>query len=394
MRDGIHVGSSSYDSRTLTMEIECRKSTQDLAAVEMQKLWRELDRASNFLMYQPNGLTKPVFFRTYRSDTSQLVDVMAQAAMRTFTVEVLAEPFALGLREDIAAATVAPSSTAYGVTISTVKGDVATPPVLFTGTTAITSQQWLLATTNPVRFYEAELAVNGTDAADVSNAEYSSGAGVSVSFATNAAMTTRLSDFLGQQNPITAGRHRALARMKLSTTGSTVRARLLVNGTPVPTPSGAAYATLSDTSTAQVVDLGFVHVAGGGVGFDTALSAGPELIIQLQRVSGTATVVVDWLMTCLPDSTAVINPPVGSVGATRVIDAVQDSAYYVDSSPPFTANVDGKTGMLGHVGGFPLLVPGKTNVLIWLLAQGAMASTTSVSVSYWPLYVHARPVSS
>lgn len=127
MRDGISVGASQYDARTLTIELELVKSTQDASATEVQKLFRELDRASNYLMYQPNNLTKPVFFRLYRSDTSQLEDVIAQAAMRRFTIELLAEPFALGLRETLGPFTVSndPANPATNIAAPTL--NTATP---------------------------------------------------------------------------------------------------------------------------------------------------------------------------------------------------------------------------------------------------------------------------
>ncbi|GGO86601.1 hypothetical protein GCM10011584_09310 [Nocardioides phosphati] len=106
MRDGISVGSSSYDARTLTIELECIKNDQDSAATELQKLARELDRESNLIMYRPDGASKPVFFKTFRSDLAQIDDVIAQKAMRRFTIELLAEPFALGLPEALPKVTV------------------------------------------------------------------------------------------------------------------------------------------------------------------------------------------------------------------------------------------------------------------------------------------------
>ena len=108
MRDGINVSSSQYDARTLTIGLTLVHTSEDAKATEIQKLARELDRDVNFLMYQPVGATKPVFFRLFRSDMSQLEQFTGTpSSLAKPTIELLAEPFALGLLETLGPYTVA-----------------------------------------------------------------------------------------------------------------------------------------------------------------------------------------------------------------------------------------------------------------------------------------------
>ena len=98
MRDGAFVSSSTYDNRVLSIGLDLRAANQDTWATEFQKLARILDGASSILKYQPNGASKPVFFKTYRS---QMVDVdmsvVGQGSVFV-TVELLADPLAVGTR--------------------------------------------------------------------------------------------------------------------------------------------------------------------------------------------------------------------------------------------------------------------------------------------------------
>ena len=79
LRDGGHVAASVYDMRTLVVSLDLNCATQDIAAAEVQKLARELDRETNYIRYQPTDATFPVFFKTYRSDVSNLVRFAASS---------------------------------------------------------------------------------------------------------------------------------------------------------------------------------------------------------------------------------------------------------------------------------------------------------------------------
>lgn len=99
--DGVHVAASAYEPRRLTLVLQLSALSLDASATAIQALSRELDRPFNVLKYQPNT-TQPVYFRLERSDYTTLT---FNEASRQATVELLAEPFALGPQEVLPAIT-------------------------------------------------------------------------------------------------------------------------------------------------------------------------------------------------------------------------------------------------------------------------------------------------
>lgn len=420
MRDGIHVGSSSYGERVLTIELESIQANQDLAAVQMQRLWRELDRANNWIRYQPNGLTKPVFFRTYRSDTSQLEDVIAQAAMRTFTIEVLAEPFALGLKESLGPYTVnndpAAASNGCYVDLPTILGDVPTPLVLWDDA-ASDAGRYLVAThassAVPLIFSQAESMALGTDTTNPGGGPDAlmSGTGTNnyarTSFATDATMQVRLTWTV----PATAvGTYRVVAFVRTSAAGL---AEYSLGCSLTATPGGVGVAGVEfvppgvgGTTARAVVDLGLIDFSQGvppAVGYGAIVNAfaTQALYLYASRVSGTPS--LDW------DAVALL--PVGgqsgetfqpqmlltvNLGANPVVDGVAEvvSARTV-AGDPTTGAATFAHSSFGVVGGFPLAQPAVANrlFLVRAAADGTSlkATTTAVTGAYWPRYVHVRP---
>lgn len=419
MRDGIHVGSSSYDSRTLVIELQCRKSNQDDAAVEIQKLWRELDRANNWIKYQPNGLTKPVFFRTYRSDTSRLEDVIAQAAMREFTIEVLAEPFALGLVETLGPYTVtndpAAGSNGCYFDVTGVIGDVAAPVVVHDGTRVV--GHGILATrtrllTNMLWVKQFESTSNITLGTDTTNPgggpdAAMSGTGtnnyVRTSFATNTAMVERVQWVMfneastAAQRQAIRGTYRVIVIVRRSDTTSVIDVR---------TTSGETIRTTATTSR-QMVDLGFATIGQriatsvGHSSSDTGTFA-PNLSLFAQRVSGTGTLDWDAVLFIPADEQQMqwtVNNSVGTSFHT-LIDAVQDNVAVMSTgtAPLSSAPVFWTSPRVSVSGMLPKVVPNVTNRFFFLQAAskgGAMtkADTSSMTLYYWPRYLFVRPVS-
>jgi hypothetical protein len=108
LADGERLSAAAYANRQLRLSLELITASQDASAGALQALWRELDRPSNLLMYQPEGATNPVFFRTLRSMDNSVQDYAGggPATLRTVDVEIAAEPFALGLRETLPQVTV------------------------------------------------------------------------------------------------------------------------------------------------------------------------------------------------------------------------------------------------------------------------------------------------
>ncbi len=110
MADGELLTASAFRNRTLVFALDLMTSTVDNQGVELQKLWRELNRPpvepggpNNVIRWQPNGQSKPVFFRTFRSSRNRVRDLPGAGTFRILTVEIEAEPTADGLKETVGA---------------------------------------------------------------------------------------------------------------------------------------------------------------------------------------------------------------------------------------------------------------------------------------------------
>src|SRR5262245_36277675 len=55
LRDGDFVGATAYGNRELGLVLTVKATPADAAAVEVQKLARELDRKTNLLEWRPDG---------------------------------------------------------------------------------------------------------------------------------------------------------------------------------------------------------------------------------------------------------------------------------------------------------------------------------------------------
>lgn len=409
MRDGIHVSSSQYDSRTVTMVLELRKSTQDAHATEMQKLFRELDRATNYLMYQPTGATKPVFFKLYRSDTSQLEDVMAQTAMRTFTVELLAEPFALGLRETLGPYTVnndpAHATNGNYFDVSGVLGDVAAEPVLWwsTGSPRLHLGVSHAATAIPFVWSQAELAssmINDTTIPGGGPDAAMSGTAANnfarTSFATVSNMAARISF----SDLIPIGSWRLIVGIRRSDSAGVINLKVQANNVL----QSDTFVTENDTDR-HAIDLGIVTSTSGAgrVGQGAVLNATEPapLALYAERASGTST--LDWdyvLLLPVGGQAGELAPPQSLMydsfvgGFAPVIDATLDLIVQWSGGDPSvgTSTIDTVTTPL--IGAMPTINPGMVNrfyVIHEGLASHAKATALTVNVAYWPRYLFVRP---
>ncbi|MFI2577694.1 hypothetical protein ACH5AJ_36475 [Streptomyces rochei] len=111
--DGERLTAAAYANRTLTLSLELIAG-QDASATAMQALWRELDRPTNVIRYQPDGMPSPVFFRTIRSSDTRVREYPGggSTALRTLEVQVRAESCAVGLRVDLPQVVVSNDPTA------------------------------------------------------------------------------------------------------------------------------------------------------------------------------------------------------------------------------------------------------------------------------------------
>jgi len=423
MRDGINVSSSQYDARTITLGLTLVHTTEDNKATELQKLARELDRETNFLRYQPTGATKPVFFRLYRSDMSQLEQFTGTpSAIAKPTIELLAEPFFLGLRETLGPFTVnndpAAGSNGHYFDVTGVIGDVAVPFIFVNtgthngnGTIALRQHgtpsdmaSWMMA--------QAESCTLGTDTTNPGGGPDAamSGTGtnnfVRTSFATAATMTTRITKTLTLSDAAglaLRGKYRLLAVVRRSDNTSVMTAQGSI-GTTLYTNVGPIV-TIPLTTSRQLVDLGAI-VAGapiervGRYGAVEIPSLNFLASIAAARSSGAGTLDFDYFILLPADESYLTFDGLFNTTAEMVVDGTLESAYQTeDGIDPFLATSSAITWWFSVTGGFPSLVPNQTNRVFYVIGAHTAgpgnvinkADVATVSVHYWPRYVFVRP---
>jgi len=416
MRDGVFVSSSNYDSRVLTLGLSLVHSSADNKATEIQKLARELDRDGNFLRYQPTGATKPVFFRLFRSDMSQLEQFSLPHALAKPTVELLAEPFALGLRETLGPFTVnndpAAGSNGHYFDVTGVIGDVAAPCILQNATrtvrTGFLSVRQNGTPSDLTAFTQFEGA-GCTPFADTTNPGGGPDAAMSgavannylrTSFATTTVLNQRVSwepTLTAAQNLALQGRFRILAVVRRSDASSVMTASAGVLGL-----TANAVVTIPAVTTRQVVDLGLVTIgsaANGTTGYTTGNTTFVGLTFNAGRASGTGT--LDWdYFALMPADEATVIWASASTAATSSDDLLDGYADRV--SRALSGDAAAGTAQVSNVqatagGGIPDLVPNQTNRFLFLESDGVSgqnivkANTSSFTLNYWPRYLFVRP---
>ena len=423
MRDGVHVGSSTYDARTLELELTLIEDLDDeFAAEEMQKLWRELDRPDNVLRYWPEGLDKPVFFRLYRSDVSSLEELWTVPLARTITLELLAEPFALGLKESLGPYTVsnnlAAASNGCYFDVSTVVGDVAAPMVMWHDNADQTTRDLVAVTPSPLfTWAHAEggspvaLGTDTTNPGGGPDADMS-GTGtnnyVRTSFATTLTMAERVRWDVPAITP--SGRYRVLAWVRLPN-NSAVRSVQLwapgADGVMVAQSPVLSWPTTGVFPKRIMVDFGLIAVGdsdAGPVGYGSATPSRSPYSLSFRGASSAAQA-LDWDAFALvpagdATSTALVDYPTTSTANGLVLDGVRGEALFqvTAGDPTVGAGAVDLTRSPKVAGTFPTLTPGVTNRCHLFRTVGGDLSSVStsctVSAAYWPRYLFIRPVSS
>lgn len=428
MRDGINVSSSQYDSRVLTLGLTLVHTSEDAKATELQKLARELDRADNFLMYQPTGATKPVFFRLYRSDMSQLEQFTGlPSSLGKPTIELLAEPFAIGLRETLGPYTInndpAAASAQMYADVTGVIGDVASPLVITDTSRGPTSG--LLAvrqhgTPSDLTFlWQAESMAPGTDTTNPGGAADAtmSGTGTTnylrTTFATTATMTSRVSLVPLSTVPTTAqglafkGRYNLYACVRRSDNTSVMTAAIAMPGksdtsaVPIPLTTSRQMVMIGQVSlTVPAERVGYGASTPGAVTLDAGLSAG--ISVKAARSSGAGTLDWDYFALIPADESVVVwSSPGATAPDVGVIDGYAGMIYRTEGG---TGSIFAGTALLNSkfaenvAGGIPRLVPNQTNRL-YFISGGfgtsgggqSKSETNALTVDYWPLYLYVRP---
>ena len=416
MTDGGFQSSSLYAYRSIHLELMVNAATEDAAATALQSLHRELDRETNLLKWQPNGASSPVFFRTWRTSPVQIVDQPAARSIYYVTLEIPADPLALGLRETVSIGTVnnnpAAGSNGCYFDVTGVKGDVAAPLMLlmtsytYDSTTIAVRQHGtpsdltffkqaesltlLTDTTNPGGGPDAAMSGTGTN-------NY-----VRTSFAT--ATASRLLWNIASDHSTAAkklalsGTYRIYAAVRRSGTSSDISLQVVYS-----TLSSGSMVATQKTASRQIVDLGLIQLGpttdsigyGASNGFD---ATNGTLYFVASRTSGAET--LDW------DCVFAIPADEETHGHSNVLLVAPVDGFLVDSGNENMVPVVGDPFTTGYVGvpatnpvvtgGWLHVKPNQTNRFYVLMhSQIGHVSTVGLSAtfagSYWPRYLHVRP---
>lgn len=417
LADGAVIPASAYDNRVLRLVLRLKDATasSDTSAQQVQKIARELNRATNILRWQP-GTTTPVFFRTLRAEFDALYWDPVQ---KQCTVTIPAEPFAYGLQQTPSPITVSndPAAGAAGCffDVTNVFGDVDTP-LFLTRPVTNCGEQSLFAvrrrgTPSAMPFLlQAESMTQGTDTTTQANSGTFSGAGNNYSRSTFATgtMTTRLSTlkFPAAASVDARGQYRVFARVRKNGSTSTITIR-----TAFASSSGITTAITNDTvtvtgTTVQMIDVGTVSLPIGpdpiynGLDGTQLIVEGMYFRLEAARVAGTDTLDIDYFLFVPADDRLCIVAwsPTGPPGAADnlVLDSFNEIAYgYLASTGELCS-----TGIPYIVGGPPMLTPGVTNRVFHINeVQPATAETTwpttwSFQPYWWPRFLFVAPVGS
>lgn len=419
LADGEAIPATAYGNRTLKIPlVVVPQATAEAGATIMQALARELARPTNILKVQLTGLTAPVFFRTYAAPDYALSLLRLMPATRTtITVEIQAEPFALGLKETIAPVTVTEDPAAavnpMRWDITGVKGDVETPLVLTLPTgnlydsgdpISVMGVRRRGTVANAPFFVQAESMTLGTDTTLPGNDAVMSGTGSNyarTSFATNASMVTRISmaTFPASINGDIRGRYRVFALLRKSVASGTVNVQLGY------TASGSPALVQNDPVTADAV-TGRCHLDLGLISFPTGVDpvtdgySGTELAakgryieVRAERVGGSASLDIDYLLFVPADDTLALIDWGDALSTSDefVVDGTHEMIYTQTTSDEVYGS---RPSVLA--GGFPMVTPNVTNRIFWVRRAGRGATvtkseTTVIAVAYWPRYLFVRP---
>lgn len=415
LSDGGYVGPSSYGLRTLVLDMDLLQTTQDAWAGSYQALKRELDRATNWLMFKPTGATFPVFFKTYRSDVASLEEVYSAAAFRQASVEVIAEPFAYGERETITVGTVnndpAAGSNGCYFDVAGIKGDVAAPMVLVdTGTVTtdmvLAVKQDPLSSDFPVVFQAESMTLESADTTNPGGGPDAamSGSGtnnyVRTSFTTTTADALRLTAVgsTDAEKKAMRGLHRAWLTARRSDNTSTLKVHTsrvvndaTVNGYTVETPL---------TTNRHLLDLGLVSI-GLGDAINDDMVPTTSVALYASRSSGSGQLQYDCLQ-FVPADVATCLLSGLSAGFTSndiVFDGERRQVLAVTSGTAIFSGGTVERRRTKYAGAIPTLAPGVTNRFFYIKYESATplidkTVTGSVTIYYHPRYDMVKPLAS
>lgn len=441
--DNFDLGTVEFDGEpdAIGVEYALRNITFDLviegthaqALAQQAAVARELMRAENWLMYQQDASSDPVWFRTFRASPGSLsLDrVDNERTLNTWVIGITlhAEPFAYGERVSLSSVTVnnnpASGTNPCSWTTATILGDAPAPArvqVNPSNSGAMPGYRWMVshaalsAAYTPVFWQigasDGWTAGTGTGAS-TANAAYSGGSYRPVTGSLGL-MASRLSG--NAPTTPTRGRYKVLVRVARSDAvtewalafGQNVGGTY-VYGDTVAFPGD----NVGTTEMASWVDLGdFTFPRGAGQVPDglVATPSTPNISLQAQATVGSASgeqLRLDCFMLVPLDITGQVGSStlfseftrvgIDSSGGLGVWDGDEEAFWAFNSSSGLF------TPMPKNEGGYPVLVPGATNVFHLLQqangneplfgedATDSISVSTAVVVSYHPrwLYVGA-----
>jgi hypothetical protein len=419
LADGGVPTSASYDNRTCVLQLQPMSNGKfmaaDAAAAQMQLLYRELDRPSNFLRYQA-GTSAPVFFRTYRSGPDA---VDFSPISKEVTVTLLAEPFAYGLEETQSGTAVLNNpTTGMFLDITSPKGDVDTPLFLnLTGTLGVTGRlvsglaMRRRGTPSATPFLlQAESMTQGTDTTTQANSASFSGAGNNSSrttFATVPTSTTRLSTaaFPGSASVDARGTSRVFLRYRKTVAGDTITVQLVWGNSTSAILNDVI--TLPGNTAIQYADLGLVQIPAGydpvydGLTGVEIPASGAYVSVSAKRGAGTGNLDMDCLLFMPADDRLELVKWPASAGGTDIFvleGGPRPGAYQTTSGGNLISNQP-----IEIAGGGLMLTPGRTNRLFFARDLGTgvaaagtsddLTASTTITPFYYPRYLApVRPV--
>lgn len=392
--DGGTVPVSAYGMRRPILEVLFSPTSRDHYAQLLQTLGRILDKPMSLLEWQPAADVSPIFWRILRSPQHSLLDLLTRPGSKPVTLRLLAEPFALGLPVtpiNAAAVSKDPSvAIAAGVGGQvlhfTVTGDVPTPAQI-TISGALTGKQVIAVrrhgdVTAVTRSRQCEAMTAQVDTAIQANDPLMSGAGqnyLRTTFTTTPAMTTRLSDSGLTGSVDSRGIYRVFARVRRSAAVSVITVRTRVGTAPIYGPTR----TLPQIAGIFIVDLGLISIPGkpepkfDGYGAELIPTV-PQFQIEAARASGAETLGWDYLSYVPADEEMCITDTAGSP-TSRYYDGPNDIVWSSADVP------------MARAGAIPQLAPGITNQIRIVEPVGVVGdlSNSTVTVKYWPRYLHA-----
>lgn len=410
MVDGAMLSSAAYDPRTLTFTLDLLGSTDTARTTQLDALKAQLAKPSNLIMHQLATTSFPVFFRTLRSD-DYVVDTEISTNFWRVSCNVLAEPFAIGIRRDLSTVTVSNDPAAASVParwdITGIVGDAPTPAFVRIGTALgggnpiLLAQRTVNQPTTVTTFAQCEAGTMGTDTTVQATDAAMSGTGsnfVRTSFATSASLQTRVTVTVPTATAPEAlrGRYRVFLRVRTSGTGSNFSLRYVQNSTGADVVVGptTTYDSLVNTEFRHI-DLGLAEFPTAGpypaaMGYSglAAQMVTQTLGIQVGRNTGTGTIDLDYVYLMPADERFCVAARNSlQANSSFVIDGPNEMAYGMPSgTTPFgsTRTIDNAGGMSFLFGGAPMLVPNTTNRWHMLRGSSAISVTSTVDVSYWP----------